>query len=121
MQYFSQQEIIDFDTWYYDLAEANLEPEKVPIWYKEYSFKEFYNVNSLRPVDIDKLVKRMVTDEKELLYIHYHAFRGKSAENYFQSCNSNCVKKNICYISTTELYDNAKCESLWQSFNQTSN
>lgn len=112
--------MIDFNTWYYNLTEANLEPEKVPTWYNEYSFKDFYNLNSLRPMDVDRLVNRMVTTGKELLSIHYHAFRGKSAERYFRTCDSSCIKKNLCYISTTELYDDAKCNSLWQSFNQTS-
>ncbi|XP_077294992.1 sphingomyelin phosphodiesterase 1-like [Arctopsyche grandis] len=112
-------EIIDFETWYYNLTEANLKPEELPTWYNEYSFKDFYNLLSLKPVELDRLVNKMVTTGKELLSIHYHAFRGKSSDTYFKECDDNCVKNNLCYITTSELYDNAKCETLWQTYNET--
>lgn len=60
-------EILDFETWIYNLTEANLTPDQNPRWFKEYSFKEEYGLKDLSPKSIDGLVKRFATD-RELLF-----------------------------------------------------
>jgi len=57
-------EIIDHETWIYDLEAANDNGEEIePEWYKEYSFKEAFEMDSLRPGDLYDLVVRMLTDD----------------------------------------------------------
>lgn len=103
--------MINQETWVYNLTEANLHPDKQPTWFKEYDFKEHYNVSSLAPKDINKLINRMVTTEKNLLKKDYHIFRGKSSDPYVKGqCDEKCIEKNLCYMTTSEIYDYTICK-----------
>lgn len=52
------QEIIDHETWTFDLQSANNEGNE-PNWFKLYSAKEEYEMNSLRPMEWDMLINKM--------------------------------------------------------------
>lgn len=54
--------VLDYDEFIYNLTEANLTPDKPPRWYKLYSFKEAYGLDSMSYEALGKLVERMVTD-----------------------------------------------------------
>ena len=62
--FFLLQEIKDFDTYIFNLTEANLHPTESPRWYKLYSFLEAYDVPSLKPHDLSNLVDRLAMDRK---------------------------------------------------------
>lgn len=49
------QEIIDHETWIFNLTEANADSEKPPRWFKEYSFREAYDVKDLSPASMHDL------------------------------------------------------------------
>ncbi|KAG8316618.1 hypothetical protein J6590_046664 [Homalodisca vitripennis] len=57
-------EVEDFDTYTYNLTEANQTPDSPPNWIKLYSFKQAYNIPSLKPYNIDQLVKKMSNDDE---------------------------------------------------------
>ncbi|PSN43682.1 Sphingomyelin phosphodiesterase [Blattella germanica] len=58
-------DIIDGETWIFNLTEANESPyENIkPHWFKLYSYKEAFNMESLYPEDFDKLAYRMASDK----------------------------------------------------------
>lgn len=62
--------MLDYDEWSYNLTEANLRPDISPRWFKLYSFKEAYGVDSLRPDALDGLVERFAMDQS-LLYQYF--------------------------------------------------
>lgn len=68
----STWEIMDHETWIYNLTEANtnVEPNGPMPWKKMYSAKEAFNMTSFRPKDFDGLAKRMLFDDK--LFAMYH-------------------------------------------------
>lgn len=47
---------MDHETWIFNLTEANHAPDRPPRWFKEYSFKEFYDVPDLSPDTLNDLV-----------------------------------------------------------------
>lgn len=59
-------EVLDYDTWHYNLTEANLHPNQPPRWEKTYTFKEAYNLTDLSPKSMDGLVQRLATDRSLL-------------------------------------------------------
>lgn len=50
------QEVIDHETWIFNLTEANQAPDSSPNWFKEYSFKEFYQIPDLSPDTLSEMV-----------------------------------------------------------------
>lgn len=59
-------EVLDYETWHYNITEANLTPSQPPRWQKTYTFKDAYNLTDLSPKAMDGLVKRLAAD-KDLL------------------------------------------------------
>jgi hypothetical protein len=60
------QDILDGETWIYNLTDANLKGNATPNWVKLYSFKEAYGVESLSPISLDRLVHNMATNRSLL-------------------------------------------------------
>lgn len=62
--------MIDTHEYTFNLTEANSDPENTPNWYKLYSFRDSYQVNSLAPADLGGLVGKMVVDHSLLDAYH---------------------------------------------------
>jgi len=56
----STWEVMDHETWILDLVKSNA--QNSPEWFKEYSAKETFGLQSLRPADHYELVKTMATN-----------------------------------------------------------
>lgn len=56
--------------WIYNVTEANLTPNLSPNWYKLYSFKNAYNVTSLKPQELANLAER-IAESRELAEQYY--------------------------------------------------
>lgn len=61
-------EIIDQETYIFNLTEANLTPEQSPNWFKEYSFREAFSVTDLSPYSLSKLVNDTFRTDRNALY-----------------------------------------------------
>lgn len=61
-------EVIDFDTYIFNLTAANLVPDQSPKWFKEYSFREAFGVDDLSPFSINKLVNATWRNDRKSLY-----------------------------------------------------
>lgn len=57
------QEVIDHETWVMDLDAANAGKEE-PNYFKLYSARKAYAMNSLRPKEWDSLINKMVEKPK---------------------------------------------------------
>lgn len=61
-------EVIDFDTYIFNLTAANLTPDQPPKWFKEYSFREAFGVDDLSPYSLSKLANVTWRNDKKSLY-----------------------------------------------------
>ncbi|GAB0097654.1 Sphingomyelin phosphodiesterase [Sergentomyia squamirostris] len=103
-------EILDYDTWWYNLTEANLTPAKRPKW-KSYSFAKEYGLQSLSPANVDKLVKELASNKAKLLSYWKRKVKYSDAQ-LSQGCDDECLRETLCDIVFVEHGDNTKCEEL---------
>uniref|UniRef100_A0A336LTD4 Sphingomyelin phosphodiesterase n=1 Tax=Culicoides sonorensis TaxID=179676 RepID=A0A336LTD4_CULSO len=107
-------EVIDFESYMFNLTEANLHPYQNPHWFKSYSFKKTWNLPDLSPESMNGLVERLVADDNE--NYTYWTQRIKNGEPYLQSgCQGKCLENNVCRIVTTSFGDNRKCKELYSN------
>lgn len=60
-------EILDHETWIFNLTDANLPPKLTPKWFKEYSFRDAYNVVDLSPATLSNLVSNVWRNDRNAL------------------------------------------------------
>ncbi|KAF2894533.1 hypothetical protein ILUMI_11661 [Ignelater luminosus] len=105
--------ILDFTEWIFQIPVANLFPQRSPRWYKLYSFKKAYGLQSLELEEINKLVNRMTWDNH--VCQQYHKFKIRDSEiGIANDCNAECIRNNLCLLATTVHNDNEKCNLLIQ-------
>lgn len=59
------QDILDIDTYIFNLTEANRTPDRTPVWFKSYSMKDAYGLDNLSPENIHQFVEQMFNDEEK--------------------------------------------------------
>ncbi|CAB3361410.1 Hypothetical predicted protein [Cloeon dipterum] len=108
----SSYRVLDHETWYYNLTEANLGGETVPPnWQKLYTFTESFGVASVFPQDMYDLTLRMINDTQlfQLYYSYYVKIGDPSLE---EGCDEACVRKLLCKILTSVETDYTMCDQL---------
>lgn len=60
-------EVNDHETWIFNLTEANSNPHQSPIWFKEYSFRDAFGVNDMKPKTLSDLVNNTFRHDKHAL------------------------------------------------------
>ncbi|XP_058443151.1 sphingomyelin phosphodiesterase 1-like [Malaya genurostris] len=104
-------EILDHETWIYNLTEANLHPDRKPKWIKEYSFKELFALDDLSPNSLDALLQRFAQTEADL--IQFWKLKQKNADPMLiHGCDESCLRDTLCAITRTEYADDSACERL---------
>lgn len=113
---FLLQQVTDHETWIYNLTAANEKPSKEPVWYKEYSFKNEYDVQNLSPIALDGLLSEFATDLKKLQT--YWQYNVKQSDAFLElGCDNDCLLRELCKIVTTEYRaENKRCEQLMEQF-----
>lgn len=61
-------EVIDFDTYIFNLTAANLTPDQPPKWFKEYSFRDAFNITDLSPYTLSHLANETFRHNRQSLY-----------------------------------------------------
>ncbi|XP_059620637.1 sphingomyelin phosphodiesterase-like [Phlebotomus argentipes] len=107
-------EVLDYDTWWYNLTEANLTPTRRPTWHS-YSFAREYGLKSLSPASVDKLVRELAADKNKLLSYWKRKVKYSDAQ-LSQGCDDDCLTDTLCDIVFVEHGDNVKCEELLKIF-----
>lgn len=64
----SSFEVIDHETFIFNLTEANLAAGQPPKWFKEYSFRDAFGVADLSPFTLSKLVNETMRHDRNALY-----------------------------------------------------
>jgi sphingomyelin phosphodiesterase len=101
--------ILDHETFILNLTQANLLDR--PVWVKEYSAKEAYNMTALNPTNWDEVYRRMLTDDK--LFDTYHKLYFKSSNIATQSkCDQTCRRQMLCDIRSARSHDPDLCAKL---------
>ncbi|XP_076252483.1 sphingomyelin phosphodiesterase 1-like isoform X2 [Rhynchophorus ferrugineus] len=93
--------ILDVDTYYFNLTEANLHPYTSPKWMKLYSIKEAYNFSDLSPDNFDIFAKRLSTD-RNLLDVYWRFFVRNGDASLKDGCNDECRRNLLASITRTE-------------------
>lgn len=111
-QYIFIQEIVDIESWYYDLAEANKNSIVNPEWKQMYgSFKTEFGLNSLNSSEMHRLVLNMKTIDK--LGKKYFEYKVKRADPELKKgCDKTCLKNHLCAIVTTVVSDLIQCKNV---------
>nr|XP_023023027.1 sphingomyelin phosphodiesterase-like [Leptinotarsa decemlineata] len=97
----STREVLDHETWTMDLDKANKE-DKDPTWYKLYTAKDAYAMESLKPEEWNKLVERMVNDQ-DLFDLFYKNYYRDSPVRPF--CDAQCKLQILCDLKSGKSND----------------
>ncbi|XP_021959476.1 sphingomyelin phosphodiesterase [Folsomia candida] len=106
----STWEIMDHETWIYNLTEANanVEPNGAMPWKLMYKAKETFNMGSFRPKDLDDLAYRMLFNED--LFANYHRFYHKDSDVRGSCTSSSCRLDYICDMVIANTNDYKHCD-----------
>lgn len=105
------QEILDQETWIYNLTEANLTLDQPPCWFKEYSFREHYNLTDLSPRSLDQLLQRLAGSD-EALYDYWRLKQKNADPMLTRGCDEDCLRETLCAVVRTEYRDDRVCDRL---------
>ncbi|XP_059480867.1 sphingomyelin phosphodiesterase isoform X1 [Neocloeon triangulifer] len=92
--------VLDHENWVMSLKDANL--YDYPIWYKLYSAKAAYKMNSLAPQEWDTLLDKFAS-EQEVFDIYYKHYWKNSPVR--PSCDAECRKRLVCDVRCGRSHD----------------
>ncbi|KAF4523734.1 hypothetical protein B566_EDAN013851 [Ephemera danica] len=95
----SEYRVLDAESWYFNLTEANLAGSAVPPnWQKLYSFNEAYGTTSMLPDELDALVHRMAANVT--IQEQYFQFARRMADLVLVEgyCDEECLHEYVCDI-----------------------
>lgn len=104
-------DILDAESWIFNLTEANTNASLNPTWLKLYSFKEEYGVGSLNATELDTLTHKLAGNES--LLQKYSRHYDKDAGS---GCGTDCLRNRLCYMATSQMGDYTQCDILLQKF-----
>jgi len=103
-------QVVDHETWIYNLTEANLKAEKSPNWFKEYTFSEEFT-SDLSPAGLDKLLDSMA--ENPNLLRKFWRYKMTTADPKIKDgCGRSCLMSTICRLATTVSKERKRCNEL---------
>lgn len=113
---FTLQEPLNFESYIYNLTEANLTPHRRPHWFQLYDFRNSFNLQSLSAADMDNLVQRMATTDRHLTDL-YAAYSSKLSDTRWPGCQTNCKRSYLCRSVITDLWERERCNQLENLYN----
>ncbi|CAG9841105.1 unnamed protein product [Diabrotica balteata] len=93
-------DILDIDTYYFNLTEANLYPDRSPAWKKLYSMKEAYDLPDLSPESFDVFADKLFNDTA-LMNLYYRNYVSLGDASLKEGCDSKCLHNIRCKVVTT--------------------
>jgi len=89
----------DHETWYMDLAEANLHPDKEPFWRRLFSARKDLKLASLSPDNLHNYIERIDKDEEAFIH-YYYLYHGASTER--PHCDLFCKRRIVCNLQSSQ-------------------
>lgn len=90
-------EILDVDTYIFNLTEANLHSDRSPAWFHLYSFKKDYNLSNLSPKSVSDLA-HSIENDSDRFQQYYKYFVCLGDEALKKGCDTECKQTRICEI-----------------------
>ncbi|KAL1391554.1 hypothetical protein pipiens_003132 [Culex pipiens pipiens] len=110
-------QVTDFESYIFNLTDANLTPDRRPDWFKLYSFAEEFDMHNLSPAEADRMVKRLGTPAGRDELYRYWQFKVKLGDPSLEAgCDENCLLNHLCQIVVSEMGDDVKCDELRETF-----
>ncbi|CAH1111058.1 unnamed protein product [Psylliodes chrysocephalus] len=96
----TSMDIVDIDTYSFNMTEANLYRDRTPAWSKLYSMKQAYNLPDLSPTSFDVFANRLLKDKKlqEQYWLNYVR---KGDASLKDGCDDSCKMEVACKAVTT--------------------
>ncbi|XP_060523753.1 sphingomyelin phosphodiesterase-like isoform X2 [Cylas formicarius] len=93
-------DVVDIDTYYFNVTQANLHPNITPRWRKLYSTREAYGLPALSPAYFDALARKM--SENDALFDKYWRFYVREGDvSIAQGCDRDCRQILLDSITRT--------------------
>ncbi|EDV91427.1 sphingomyelin phosphodiesterase 1 [Drosophila grimshawi] len=103
-------QVLEHQTWTFNLTEANLNSNVSPNWYKEYEFRQEFTTDT-SPDGIDKLLEKMAKEPNILRKFWRYKFT--SADPKLDvGCSDSCLSTTICRLATSNYQDKQRCREL---------
>ncbi|CAG7726515.1 unnamed protein product [Allacma fusca] len=93
----SEFNILDHETWIFNLTEANLSPNRPPEWFRLYSAKEAYALENLSLEALHGFVERMARNQTAFDVFNLHFYKAADVQGN-KACDSACRKRMLCNI-----------------------
>lgn len=107
--FFLLQNVLDYESWIYNLTKANLHVDIGPQWFKLYSFKQQFNLQNLSLSSLDDLMHRFATNTS--LLHKFWELKMKNGDPVMRvGCDKKCLVNAMCDIVINETGDNRKCD-----------
>lgn len=101
----------DYESWIFNLTEANQNSMAAPQWFRHYSFKENFKIPDLSPSSLDNLLTTMITSRK--IAWQYFQYKYKDGDPSLKTgCQDDCLRNHVCVIAINEAGDDRKCKEL---------
>ncbi|XP_063702884.1 sphingomyelin phosphodiesterase-like [Culicoides brevitarsis] len=97
-------DVLDYESWSYNLTKANENIEKGPEWFKLYSFKDQFNLENTNLTSLNDLVHQFAADRK-LLSKFWELKMKRGDPTLRRGCDEKCLKATICDIVKNEIGD----------------
>ncbi|KAJ8922711.1 hypothetical protein NQ315_007746 [Exocentrus adspersus] len=110
-------DVLDLEEWTFNLTSANLEPTKDVGWYKLYSFKDAFGVDSLQAEDVTGLITKMTKDHSLIQKYYIYKFRNSDVA-VREGCDESCEKALLCDMVTTTYGDTQQCERIQKLYDE---
>lgn len=111
----STYEVLDFDTYYLNLTEANIYRDSKPLEYqKSYSARNDLGLEDLSPENWHKLLLRMKNDTQ--LFNKFYKFFFNKSDNIGNGNNceaKGCRRDILCRLATASSHNNNYCKQFF--------
>lgn len=96
----STRAVVDHETWVMNLREANL--YDYPIWYKEYSTRQAYEMPSLIPQEWDNYLYKLAENGTNFETYYKHYWKNSPVR---PPCDAECKKRMLCDLRSGRSHD----------------
>ncbi|XP_066150731.1 sphingomyelin phosphodiesterase-like isoform X2 [Euwallacea fornicatus] len=93
------RDVLEHETWTFDMEMANKLPNNEPQWYKLYSATETYEMENLSPSEWNKVVERMMIDDDLFQRFYKNYYRNSPTA---PDCDTKCKIQILCDLKSAK-------------------
>ena len=110
--------MLEHETYIYNLTLANQLVNTRPQWFKEYSFREDYQLSDLSPASLDGLTTTFANN-RDKLYTYWQRVFKMGDPTLKAGCDNECLLDELCRIVRTEFgAPSPRCDTLTEIFHR---